>query len=202
MKLLHKNLKHQTVKIQVDTLDDLWYLSAIIEEKDHVEGITERKIKLDAGSDRDQKVIRKTVFLEIAVEKVEFHKYSNILRVSGKITNGPEDIQRGNYHTFNVELNTIFTIRKESWLKYQLEKLKEASETKQAKVVICIVDRDEAHFAILKKYGYEYLLQMQGDVQKKDSPEKIKSTFYSDVVKQLEEYDQRYHLDKIVLASP
>lgn len=202
MKILAKELKHGSIKVQVDNLDDLWYLSSLIEEKDHLEGTTERKIKLDAGSDRDQKVIRKTVFLEIAVEKVEFHKYANILRVSGKITNGPEDVPRGSYHTFNVEEGSTFKIKKQQWLNYQLGKVKEAAETKQAKVIICIVDRDQAHIAMLKKYGYELLLSMQGEVQKKDSLEKIKSTFYSDVVKQLEDYDQRYALDKIILASP
>ncbi len=202
MKILAKELKHGSIKVQVDTLDDLWYLSALIEEKDRVEGVTERKIKLDAGSDRDQKVIRKTVFLEIGVEKVEFHKYANILRVSGKIINGPEDVPRGTYHTFNVEEGSTFRIKKEQWLTYQLKKIKEAAETKQAKVIICVVDRDEAHIAMLKKYGYEILTSMEGNVQKKDSPEKIKSTFYADVVKQLETYDERYKLDKIILASP
>ena len=128
MKILHRDLKQGKIKVQIDNLDDLWYLSAIIEEKDRVEGLTERKIKSEgAGSDRDQKVIRKTVHLEIGVEKVEFHKYTNILRISGKIINGPEDVPRGTYHTFNGEPGATLTIRKEQWLKYQLEKLKEAA---------------------------------------------------------------------------
>jgi len=33
-----------------------------------------------------------------------------------------------------------------------------------------------------------------------DTP--VKSTFYSQIIKQLEEYDKRYKLDKIILASP
>lgn len=202
MKIIHKDLRQGSIKIKVENLDDLWYLSAIIEEKDKVSGSTERKIKVGAGSERNQQVIRKTVFLEIEVEKVEFHKYANILRVSGKITNGPEDVARGTYHTFNVEQETTLQIIKEQWLKYQLQKLKEAAETKSANVLICIVDREEAHFALLKKYGYEYLLEMSGEVQKKASPEKVKATFYVDVVKQIEDYEQRYQLDKIILASP
>lgn len=202
MKLLHKDLKHGKIKLKVDTLDDLWYLNAIIEENDRVSGATERKIKVGEGTERNQQVIRKTIFLEIVVEKVEFHKYANILRVSGKITNGPEDVARGTYHTFNIEEETKIEITKQKWLHYQLEKLKEATETKTANVLICIVDRDEAHFALLKKYGYEYLLEMKGDVQKKASPEKVKATFYVDVVKQIEDYEQRYQLDKIILASP
>ncbi len=202
MKLLHKDIKHGKVKIKVDSLDDLWYLSAIVEEKDHVAGATERKIKVGEGTERNQQVMRKIVFLEIAVEKVEFHKYAKSLRVSGKITNGPEDVARGTYHTFNIELETQIEITKQQWLQYQLEKLKEATETKQAKVLLCVVDRDGAFFALMKRYGYEYLLEMKGDVQKKASPEKVKAIFYQGVVKQLEDYEQRYQLDKIILASP
>lgn len=200
MRILHKNLKQGEVKVRVDTLDDLWYLSSVIEENDYVAGLTERKIKI--GEEHNQQAIRRTVFMEIAVENVEFHKYANILRVSGKITQGPEDVAKGTYHTFNVELNTELIIKKEHWLKYQLDKLKEAAEAKQANALICIVDRDNAYFALMKKYGYEFLLEMKGEVQKKASPEKIKSTFYVDVVKQLEEYEKRYGLDKIILASP
>ncbi len=201
MRILYRNLKQGEIKIKVDTLDDMWYLSSIIEEKDCVAGPTERKIKI-GDSERNQQVIRKTVFMEIAAEKVEFHKYANILRISGKITQCPEDVPRGTYHTFNVELETELLIRKQHWLKYQLDKVKEASESKQANALICIVDRDNAYFALMKKYGYEFLLEMKGDVQKKASPEKVKSTFYIDVVKQLEEYEKRFSLDKIILASP
>lgn len=199
MKILGKDIKHGWVKIKIDCLDDLWYLSAIIEEGDTLSGCTERKIKLGSG---EKESTRKTVFMVIFVEKVEFHKYANILRVSGKIREAPEEVPRGSYHTFNVEVDSVIAVTKQHWLKYQLEKLKEAEQTKSANILICIVDRDEAHFALLKKYGYEYLLGMQGDVQKKASPEKIKSTFYVDVVKQVEDYDTRFQLDKIILASP
>jgi protein pelota len=202
MRIIHKDLKQGKVKIKVDNLDDLWYLSALIEENNIIAGQTERKIKIGGETDRNQKVVRKYFFLGITVEKVEFHKYANILRVSGKIVEGPEDISRGSYHTFNIEEESIIVITKEQWQRYHLEKLKEATETKQANVIICLVDREHAYFALMKKYGYQHLADMQGTVQKKDNPEKIKSTFYTDVVKQLEEYNIRYKLDKIILASP
>lgn len=202
MKILHKDLKAGKVKVKIETLDDLWYLSSIIEERDHVSGPTERKIKTEGGSERNQNVIRKTVFMEIEVEKVEFHEYSTMLRVSGKITAGPEDVSRGSYHTFSLEQGTEVTIRKEHWLQYQLDKLREAAEAKHEKVLICLVDREEAHFAMLKRAGYEYLLEMKGEVQKKASPEKVKTMFYPDVVKQIEEYEKRFGLEKIIVASP
>ena len=42
------------------------------------------------------------MFLKIEVEKIEFSKHSAILRVSGKIVDGPEDVARGSYLVFGV----------------------------------------------------------------------------------------------------
>ena len=65
MRITHRDLKAGKIKIKVETLDDLWYLSSLIEEKDHIAGPTERKIKIEGGSERNQSVFRKTVFMEI-----------------------------------------------------------------------------------------------------------------------------------------
>ena len=46
MKLIHSNLRNGEVKVLTQNLDDLWYLSAIIEPKDIVKGKTLRKIKV------------------------------------------------------------------------------------------------------------------------------------------------------------
>ena len=128
MKILFKDYKKGEVKVQVTSLDDIWFLSHIIDEGDYVKGKTFRKIKLGEGPDRDAKVIKKPVTLKIEVEKVDFHKYSNSLRVSGKITEGTEDVPKGPYHTFDVKEETIIKIIKPKWLIFQIEKLREASE--------------------------------------------------------------------------
>ena len=139
--------------------------------------------------------------MSIAVEKVEFSKFSSILRVSGIVKQGPEDIPLGSYHTFNIEENTVITITKQKWLKFQLDKIKEASK-ETAKILICIHDREEAHFALMKKYGYQILSNIKGTVTKKADLKKVETTFYKDIAKQLEEYDKRYSLNKIIIASP
>src|SRR3989344_4370325 len=99
MKIIYSDLKRGEVKIQVDTLDDLWYLSNIIEKNDFVKGQTVRKIKMGKEDERKSDIVKKKVFLKIKAEDIEFHKYSNMLRVSGIIAEGPEDISRGSYHT-------------------------------------------------------------------------------------------------------
>lgn len=202
MKLIFSDFKKGQAKIKIENLDDLWYLNQIIETKDLVKGKTERKIKIGEGSDRKLKIVKKTVFLLLEIENVEFSKTSNVLRVSGIVKEGPEDIPLGSHHTFNVEENSIITLTKPKWLKFQIDKLKDACKESKSKILICVHDREEAYFALIMKYGFELLSSIKGNVIKKADLEKKESTFYKDIIKQLVEYDTRHKLSKIILASP
>ena len=201
MKLLQADFKKQ-IKLKAENLDDLWVLSQIIEGDDVIGSSTERKIKLGKEGERAQRAIKKRVFLIIKAEKIDFSKDSNQLRVSGKIQNEVEDIPKGSYHTIDIGENSIITIEKSEWLDFQKKKLKESSREKKSKILICVFDREEAHFALLKRYGYEHLLSISGEVQKKAVEEKVGKNFYQEIIKQLEGYDRRFRLERIVLASP
>lgn len=200
MKIVHSDFRKGEVKVHIDSLDDLWYLSNIIEKDDLVKGQTIRKIKIGSEDERKTSIIKKKVFLKIKVESVEFHKYSNMLRISGIIVDGPEDISRGSHHTFNIEDGTVITIEK-IWPEFQIKRLKEAAEQKSAKILICVMDREEAYFALMKKFGYEILTSVRGDVEKKSIDGKGKD-FYAEIRSMLLQYDDRYGLDSIILASP
>src|SRR3989338_4989836 len=123
MKLMHSDFKKGEAKIKVENLDDLWYLNQVIDSKDLVKGKTLRKIKIGQEGQRKQDSVKKTVFLLIGVEKVEFSKTSSMLRISGTVKEGPEDVPLGSYHTFNVEGNSIITIIKQHWLRFQIESM-------------------------------------------------------------------------------
>ncbi|MEM4253875.1 MAG: mRNA surveillance protein pelota [Candidatus Woesearchaeota archaeon] len=196
MKQLALKLKQGEAKVLVENPDDLWFLNNIIDKGDIVKGKTLRKIKATEEAAAE----RKKVFLAIQVEKIEFT--ATELRISGKVTEGPEDVPHGSYHTFSIEVGSTISIIKKEWLKYQLDYLKEATSVKPPKIIICVFDREEALFAKLSRDGYEMLTTIRGKVAKKAIPEKVKETFYGEIIKQLEEYDRRFELDKIILASP
>jgi protein pelota len=202
MKLLSKNFKEGSVKLQIMSKDDLWYLSQLCDQGDIVKGRTERKVKLGTSEDRKSTAVKKTIFLSITVEKVEFHKYSGSLRIAGKVNEANEDVPAGSYHTFDVEEGTVLTLIKEKWLGYQLERLSEAAKPAQPKIMLIIFDREEVYFALLTAYGHEMLTEFKTDVEKKAMPEKVKSTFYKDIAQKAAEYDAKYGLNKIILASP
>ena len=201
MKILNSDLKKGEVTVKIENLDDLWYLDQIAEKNDFVKGKTLRKIKIGEETERKQSVVKEPVFLKIQVEKVEFSKSSNALRISGTVKEGPEDIPLGSYHSFNVEENSIITLIKEKWMRFQLDKLEEAGK-EAAKILVCVHDREEAYFALMKKYGYELLLSLKGNVAKKADIKQTESNFYKEIIEQLTEYDKRYHISKIIVASP
>jgi protein pelota len=202
MKLKHKDLKKGEIKVQVTNKEDLWFLSHIVDIGDLVSGKTFRKIKIGEGTDRNLKIVKKPVYLKIETEKIEFHKFSNALRISGKIVEGTEDVPKGSYHTFDIDLESIFMITKKDWLKYQLDKLKEACSEKIESILIIAMDRDEASFALLTSSGYEMLTHMKGEVSKKEYKEAKGKDFYGEVIKNIESYVTRYNVENIILGSP
>ncbi|MBW2972328.1 mRNA surveillance protein pelota [Candidatus Woesearchaeota archaeon] len=196
------HFRKNEAKLLVENLDDLWYLSNIIDVGDSVEGRTFRKIKMGGEDERSQKIVKKPVFLKIDVEKVEFHRYSDALRVSGKVLEGKEDIPKGSYHTFNVEEGTTLTLVKPEWLKYQRQRLDEASKEKKPDTLICVFDREEAYIALMKKYGFDVVAELKGEVAKKDESKHSLKNFYEEIIKSLQEYVKRHEIKHIILASP
>ena len=202
MKLIQSDFNHGKAKVKVENLDDLWYLFHLVLPNDHIIGTTMRKIKIGKEGERNQKIVKKPIRVTILVEKVDFARFKNTLRISGIITNGPDDVARGSHHTFPVEENTIFTIEKDKWHKYQIDKLKEAAKQKTKAILLVVMDRTNAYVASLKRFGYELLSHHDGNVQKKTDKEQQIGNFYKELEKILVDYDQRRTPNHIIVASP
>ena len=165
MKIIHSDLKHNKLKLRIEELSDLWFLSQIIEPGDKLTAKTERKLIL--GSKEEKHRVKKIyLVLTVQVEKLDFHDYSDVLRVSGKIVQAPEQVPLGTYHTINVQPGLTIQIEKQSWLDFQLRQIREA-EKKPPELLVIVLDRDEASFALLDSRGYKMLSHIKGNVQKK-----------------------------------
>ena len=205
MRILSHDFRKWAAAVEVQSLDDLWHLSQVIDSGDRVKARTIRKIKLgrEKGEERKTAFVKKHVTITVEVENMEFHKYSNILRLSGRVAEGTEDIPVGVYHTINVEEGAKLKIIKNHWLKFQIEKLKEAASEKELKILVCLFDRDSAFFALLKQQGYKKLSEFSGDVQKKRSAETLRGeNFYKRVISAMEEYVKTHKIEYVILASP
>jgi protein pelota len=198
MKTLTKDLKKGLIKVQIENPDDLWYLDQTIEPGDLCKHRTIRKLKI--GDENNPKIIKKPVTLTINVETTEFHETTGNLRVAGKIIDGPDDIPRGNYHTFTLEPGKDITIIKKNWPKYLLDKIKEA-EQKPSDYLVVIFDREKAIFAELKRRKHNILSSINVDVQKKDAPTIKSDNIYKTIIKQIQEYLKRADYTAIIAAS-
>ena len=198
MKIIFKDLKAGRVKLKVENLNDLWYLNRIIAKGDAVKGKIERKINL---SDKEHKSsIKKVVAtLDIEVDKKEFAQ-SN-LRLSGKTVQETKIIPKDVYQSMNVEIGSVIEIRKKRWLPSDLHYLRESVKPKED-ILTVVFDREDAVFAMINDYGFKILSRFTQEVEKKDYKTKNNRNIYEEIIKTLRDYDNRFKVKSIIIASP
>ncbi|MHC1631488.1 MAG: mRNA surveillance protein pelota [Methanotrichaceae archaeon] len=155
MRVLKKNLRNDEGEISLvpESIDDLWHLKYLISPGNLVFALTHRKVSASSDKLRPEKLERKPVRLGVKVESVEFHTYSNWLRVHGIIKSGP-DIS--SYHTLNLEPGANISIIKKHWRPDELMRIKEAvAESKRPRVVIALIEEGEAAIGVLHRFGME-----------------------------------------------
>lgn len=199
MEILKSDFKKGTATLRVTDPDDIWHLSHLIEAGDLVKGKTTRKVKL--GDSENARVTRKPMTVKIEAETITVDDTGSVLRVNGKVKEGPHDVPLDSYHALALESGTEFTLEKVEWLTYQKQKLEEASQ-KKYNYLFCIFDREEALFAITKKSGYVILVKIKGQVAKKANKTEIVKNFYDEIIKTLDIYMGRFDPEYLIIASP
>ena len=153
MKILFWDENTGTMKLRVESQDDLWVLYNIIKEGDVVYAKTTRELKVGKSS------VRKPMTLGIKVKKLEFQPFTERLRIRGIIIEEPEKYEerglRGSYHTINLDIGRELVLIKEKWSKHTINKIREACEKTRLGAVILSVDDEEAAIAVIRDYGVE-----------------------------------------------
>lgn len=198
MKIMHSNLKTGEIKVKVENSDDVLTLNSIINEGDFVSGFCERKIRIGKGE--NAKSVKKSYFLKIIAEKTELGDRE--LRVNGRTIEEKDDVPKGSYQTIEVAPGAEIRIEKEKWSSYHLKKLKDSTFESRQKILIVVFDRETAIFALTKKSGFDILLELEGEVQKKGYETKKESRFFQDIIEKVRDYIERYKLTNVILASP
>lgn len=155
MQVKHRDLKSGAIKLKVQTLDDLWHLYNVIELGDLVFALTERREETRADAIRAERGEKKKMKLGVRIEKIEFHEFSDWLRLHGVIEEGKQDI--GSYHTLNISVDDDLTIQKD-WRPHHLDMLVEAEKsTSRPLITFLAIDDDEATIAHLREYGIKHV---------------------------------------------
>jgi protein pelota len=201
MRVIKQELKGGRVRIKVENADDLWILRGVVQPGDEVIGSTERKIKIGNAKEEKTNVVRKRVRLAVRVEKVEYTPDGSSLRALGTISDGPDDVPRGEHHSFSLEPGVEVTIKKPEWPGYLLAKVKEATK-EDASLLVLLFDREEAKLYTVTRRGVEEIQRLKGIVAKKDLDEQKASNFYKELVGALQEQLSRGKYRHIVAGAP
>ena len=155
MKILRSDIKHGTVTVMPEVLDDLWVLYNIVEKGDKVYARTSREVRLDDRYDRPEKGRRISVSLGVIVERVMWDRHANRLRIHGIICEAPEEVGAGSHHTLNIILNKPLRILKHRWMKHHLDQLKRAAERKVPPVIVISIDDEGYCVGVLRGFGVD-----------------------------------------------
>jgi protein pelota len=193
MRVLEERLKDNEgeIKLVPENLEDLWHLKYIIEPNDIVFALTKR---ISESSDKLRSDKEKvTVRLGIRVEKVEFHRFANRLRITGVIVAGVED---SGYHTINITVGKELSIIKK-WKEEQLRRIKEAEDAaRRAEIVIVTIEEGEASIGVVRQWGVEEVEVIRQSYGKDKGS--YRREFFGDVASAIARMDFRY----LVVAGP
>jgi len=194
MKIIHFDRYSNELKVVADTVDDLWHLEKVLSPGSRVEGHTTRTYKVG------KKEEKKHVFITIEVERVEFSKSFNRLRILGKIVAGnPEEfVQIGKFHTIEVNPGDRIKIIQQ-WKSHQIKRLKEAEkESKRPKIRIIVLDEEKALTAIVRSYGIEYGPEIYSSASKRNEKQQdAERTYFGQIAAEIERHPEKY-----VVAGP
>jgi protein pelota len=192
------DLKHNIAKLMPETGGDLAVLRDIITPGSLVTAKSPRSIKVKREGELVRaKTGRKEVVMKVQIEKIELRE---ALRLTGKIVEAPEDVDRG-YHTIEVEPKKFLRVEK-PWKSWEVQRIRDA-EKKPEPVLICIIDENEAEFYFLKE-RYKQLFTIENESSGKSFESKKsevkRGEYYAKVLEDLKKRSEK--VTKIVIAGP
>ncbi len=198
MRLLLKDLKSGRIKLLPENADDLWYLYNIVEKGDKASALTQRRDTRKDDRIREKRGEKHTTYLTIAVEDVNWHAFSDMLRIRGIIVEG-EDAR--SYHTLNIREGVELTIQKEAWEDAHLQLINEAvKRSKEPLITFVSIDDEAATIAIMRQYGVQRVAHIPSHKSGKMYEAKEKTEeFFGEVLSHIKEI---HHEGVLVVLGP
>ena len=184
MRVLKKDLKEGEIKLRLESLDDVWHLHNLVQRGDLVRAVTFRREEGVADKIRPERMEKRRVYLGIRVEDVEFHEFSDRLRISGTIAEGEMDL--GQHHTLNLTVGDDLAAVK-AWKPHELARIDEAVAATHKPLIACLaIDDEEATLAHVLHYGVRELAVIKSGRQGKMFPGgRTKEDYFEEVLAKL-----------------
>jgi len=208
VRIIVEKLDKGRVVVVPESMDDLWHLYNIILPGDTVAARTVRRVRREGEGARPDKGERQSMFLRLAVEEVGLHKYSNRLRVKGRILAGPEDlVSLGSFHTLNVEPGTKLEIIKSHWPRSMVRRLREAASKRGQRLIVIAVEEGSAAMAVVDDMGVDVRVKLRGDGLGKygryRQSGEVEGQLFSAIATQLGELLSRLpEVERVVVVGP
>lgn len=171
MRILNEDASAGSMRIQIETDEDIWHLYNVIEVGDLVTASTTRREEKSADKLRAERAEKKRMTLGVRIEKIEFSEDDLRLKLLGTIENGPQDI--GQHHTLIFENGDSMTIEKRRWRDTQIERLRRAvTDSKKPRIVFVSLDQDDATVAVLRQFGLKEVTTVRSGRSGKQYAEK------------------------------
>ncbi len=184
MRVLHRDPKTGEIKLRVENADDLWHLHNLVQPGDLVRASTYRREDVKTDKVRPERGEKVRVTLTVRVEGVEFQAFSDCLRITGVIVEGPQDL--GRHHTLNVAPEDVLSVIK-IWRPHELRRIEEAVAAAQKPLVSFLsLDDEEALLAHLRQYGVKELATIRAPAHGKMFPSgDTASVFFDEILEKL-----------------
>lgn len=143
------------IEVILEVLEDLYFLHLLLRKGDMLYGWTTRQVKVSrsGGEERGDRV---PVYMGIEVEKMAYAKFSEKLRVTGKVIDAPEELHaRGSYHTIQVGVGDKLKIKKKNGMDKFTRNILERATSSIARVMLIAVGDEEIAVGLLSPVGIE-----------------------------------------------
>ena len=200
MRVIRLNNVSNFLKLEPQSIDDLYLLAIIISRGDVVEAHTSRRFRSSEGDVGEQK----DVLIKIGVERADMDRNSARLRLSGKIMSGkPEEfVAIGSYHTLNIAAQDELDIQKTEWKDYILKRIRQAVlDSRKPRLGVVMLDDEKALVSYIRGYGIdiasEIFSRLSKRMKEKDYQNR-RAEFFDEVIAAI----NNMHVDLVVVAGP
>ncbi len=188
------------LRVRVESEDDLWLLSLLIEEGDVVASKTTRDVRIE-GSEKK----RIPMVLAIRVQGMEFQPFSGRLRIKGVVVEGPDEYGlKGSHHTLSIDVGmSVDIVKKEERIDLKLvEKILRIS--RRGKGLMVALDQDEYAIALVQSQGLRYIREGYISSPSKRDPSSYEAyeKSLSELLESIKKAVNEHRVSIIAIGSP
>ena len=203
MRLLHRDAATGLLRLRLETPSDLWRIARLVRTGDGVGASTTRRDPEAPPDVANAERARRRVFLTVRAEQVEFHGFSQHVRITGPILEGPFDI--GRHHTLDLTEGDEVRVTKPSLTPGERAILDEGIGGKGDPVIlIAAVDWGDSSFVRLRGRAIEPIADLRRTIAGKryavSQGEKDRATYRDELLTVLRR--EGGAANAIVLAGP